>query len=351
MNRLCNKTRFLLLSILIAVSPQLQAKAEKMILADDLTDKMRGMCLGQLLGNAAGRQTEGLYQSSPNPVPSVPWVIKQIWDADDDTDIEYIAIHILEANGFDCNSQEIAAQWRTHIIDQGTYIANKQAWHLMGDGRLPPETGNRTYNQHWYSIDSQVTTETLGAISVGLVQSAIDLAGKFARITNTGFPVHAAQFYAAMYGHAFFKSNVVTLVTKATVAIPTTSRTHQAITDVLKWYLEDTEDGILDWRATRAKLYDKYQGSESLGRYYHWAESTVNTGATVLAILYGQSDFKETVQIAVLAGWDCDCNAATAGGLVSTMKGYSGLPSDLTDSNICSDIYENVYRPYLPDPN
>jgi ADP-ribosylglycohydrolase len=344
-----SKAGIFFLSLLIVVSVQLQAKAEKTILADDLNDKMRGMWLGQLIGNAAGRKTEGNYRSSPNPDSSVPWIIKQTWDADDDTDIEYVALHILETNGFDCNSQEIAEQWRTHITPSGIYIANRQAWYLMGDGYLPAETGSRNYNQHWYSIDSQITTEMLGAVSPGLTQSAIDLAGKFAHITNTGFPVHAAQVYAAMYANAFFEPNVVTLVSEALNTIPATSRTHQVITDVLDWYLEDVNSGLPDWRTTRAKLYDRYQSSSSYGRYYNWIESTVNTGATILAILYGQGDFKNTVQIGVLAGWDCDCNPATAGGLIGIIEGYSGLPGDLTNPDICGDVYKNTYRPYLPD--
>ena len=89
-------------------------------------------------------------------------------------------------------------------------------------------------------------------------------------------------------------------------------------------------------------LYDNYQGVNSHGRYYYWIESTVNVGATALAILYGQGDFKETVQIGVLAGWDCDCNPAHAGGLIGIINGYSGLPTDLTDPNICGDVYKNV---------
>lgn len=329
-----------------------QIKAERAIRADELKDKIQGMWLGQLIGNSAGRETEGEYcESMPNPSMSVPWVIKQQWDADDDTDIEYVALHILETHGLDCNSQEIADEWRTHITGSGIYIANKQAWHLMEDGHFPPDTGSRTYNEHWYSIDSQITTEMLGAISPGLVQSAIELTGKFAHITNTGFPVHAAQFYAAMYAAAFFEPNVVNLVTEGLKAIPTTSRTHRVITDVLNWYLEDVTDGNADWQATRYKLYDNYQGSNSYGRYYNWTESAINTGATVLAILYGQGDFKNTIRIGVLAGWDCDCNPATAGGLIGIIKGFNNMPSDLTDPDICGDVYKNVYRPYLPDPD
>ena len=331
------------------------ASAGKLIAADDLYDKIRGMWLGQLIGNFSGRATEGRYSGSiPDPNISIPLVVKSDpagWDGDDDTEIEYVAMHILEANGFDCNAHQISSQWRTHI-GSGIYIANKQAWWLMGTGLYPPDTGSRPFNEHWYSIDSQITTETLGAVSPCLVQSAIDLAGKFGHVTNTGFPVHAAQLYTAMYAMAFYEPNVIAVVEESLEAIPQSSRTYEVVSDVLNWYLADCNDGVLDWRATRYKLYMKYgSGNQSFGRYYLWIESAVNTGATVMAILYGGGDFVDTVQIGVLAGWDNDCNPATAGGLIGIINGFNGLPAELTNPAICGNNYKNVYCPYLPDPS
>jgi hypothetical protein len=342
---------FLLSGVLLGGSFCASAHAQRSIEVFSLFDKLRGMWVGQLVGNATGRATEGLYSSStPNPDPCVPWQLKQIWDADDDTDIEYLALHTLETYGFDCNSVEIAGQWLEHVTDANLYVANLQAWRLLGDGLVPPETGSRTYNEHWYSIDAQIGTEVLGAVSPGLPQTAIDLAGRFGRVSNSGFAVHAAQFYAALYANAFFEPNVVNLVAAGLAALPAGSRTEAVITDVLHWYLEDAADGVLDWRTTRGKLYDKYQGPDSSGRYYNWVESTINVGATVLALLYGRGDFKQTVQIAVLAGWDCDCNAATAGGLSGIIHGFTRLPHDLTDPAVCGNTYVNVARPGLPDP-
>lgn len=339
------------MACLVVCSYGAPAGAERTITSDELLDRMRGMWLGQLIGNTAGRETEGRYSGSePNPDESVPWQIRQVWDADDDTDIEYLAVHILQTYGFDCNSYEIGEQWLNHVTDAGVYIANKQAWRLMLEGHLPPQTGSRTYNEHWYSIDARIGTEVLGAISPGLPQAAVELAGRFGRITNDGLAVHAAEFCAAMYAEAFFEPNVAELVRKGREAIPAGSRTAQAISNVLDWYTEDSSDGSLDWRATRRKLYDRYQGAQSFGRYYNWTESTINIGATVLALLYGEDDFKQTVQIAVLAGWDSDCNPATAGGLLGVLHGLSGLPADLTDPNACGDVYLNVSRPGLPDP-
>jgi len=343
--------RSLLLMLLLAAFVQTSTGQERVISSAELLDKLRGMWLGQLIGNAAGRETEGVYSGAePNPDPSVPWVIKQAWDADDDTDIEYVTLHILESCGFDCDANDIAGQWLDHITPDGIFIANRQAWYLMRDGYLPPETGSRHYNPHWYSIDAQIGTELLGALSPGMPQTAIDLAGRFGRVTNAGFAVHAAQFYAAMYAEAFFEPNVPTLVFNALAALPADSRTTQVVTDICDWYRDDALDGVLDWRATRARLYETYQGPGSFGRYYNWVESTINTGATVLALLYGQGDFERTVHIAVLAGWDCDCNPATAGGLLGIIHGFHGLPSHVTDPDICGDSYVNVARPGLPDP-
>lgn len=341
----------LIVACLVVCSFGAPAGADRTITADELLDRMRGMWLGQLIGNMAGRESEGRYSGSePNPNESVPWQIQQVWDADDDSDIEYLALHILQTYGFDCNSYEIGEQWLDHVTDAGIYIANKQAWRLMLEGHLPPQTGSRAYNEHWYSIDARIGTEVLGAISPGLPQAAVELAGRFGRITNDGFAVHATEFCAAMYARAFFEPNVVELVHKGLEAIPVGSRTAQVVSDVLTWYSQDQASGALDWRAARRKLYDKYQGAQSFGRYYNWTESTVNIGATVLALLYGEGDFKKTVQIAVLAGWDCDCNPATAGGLLGVLRGFNGLPADLTDPNACGDIYTNVSRPGLPDP-
>jgi hypothetical protein len=86
---------FLCLFLLITLSNG-SIKAEKIILADELYDRIRGMWLGQLIGNYAGRATEGKYSGeAPNPDSAVPWVVKQEWDGDDDTEIEYVALRFV----------------------------------------------------------------------------------------------------------------------------------------------------------------------------------------------------------------------------------------------------------------
>ncbi|AQQ72227.1 ADP-ribosylglycohydrolase [Limihaloglobus sulfuriphilus] len=339
--------------IMVTLALSAAAVSAETITRSDVIDRIEGMWLGQIVANMAGRATEGKYSGSyPNPAESVPWVLKgpeESWPADDDTDIEYIALDTLETCGINPSAGQLASQWLDHITSSGIYISNRQAWYLMGDGFLPPETGSRNYNMHWYSIDCQITNEIIGAINPGLAQHAIETTRKFALMSNEGFPVHAAQFYSCMYSNAYFQSDIRTLIDEALEIIPHTSRSYQVVQDVLTWYDEDMLDGTPDWRSLRQKLYDYYgSGPYAMGRYYNWIESTVNLGATVMSLLYGGGDYKETVQIGILAGWDCDCNPATAGGIIGIINGRSGLPQDLFGPDVCSNVYSQTYRVNLP---
>ena len=118
-------------------------------------------------------------------------------------------------------------------------------------------------------------------------QRAAALAGRFGSVSNSGYSLHAAQFYAAMYSAAAFETDVETLVANGLDVVPTTSRTHDVIQDVIDWYEADAGDGVLDWRGTQELLFDHYGANSALSnyRYRYWIESTANVGATTLALL------------------------------------------------------------------
>ena len=331
------------------------ATADRQISADVYLDKLQGMWLGEIAGNYAGRGTfdnGGTLKLREGAVKRGGWDYDIGWDSflqptqwvgDDDTNLEYMYMTMLAANPSPSNAS-IAQAWTDHVDINQFYIANRQAAWLIEDGAAPPQTGSIQSNMHWYAIDSQITTESLGSAAPGMRQRAADLAGQFGAVSNSGYSLHAAQYYAAMYSAAAIESDVETLVNKGLEVVPTTSRTHDVIQDVVDWYAADAADGTLDWRTTQTLLYDKYGANTSASnyRYRNWIESTVNTGATTMALLYGQGDFKETVEIGILAGWDTDCNAATAGGLVGMVKGYSQLPADVMAATDNYDVGAGV---------
>lgn len=343
--------RYLLIATVVLLSSGSFASGQRVLERADYLDKLRGMWFGQLIGNHTGRPFEGQYttrEAAPNS--AFAWAIKtdpgDPWTGDDDTFFEVLDLHVLETFGVHPIPANIRDEWLAHVTFDGIYIANLQARFLMDAGFTPPDTGSYRWNVHAYAIDSQITTESLGAWSPGMRQWAIDATATFGGASNEGFALHAAQFYAAMYAAAALESNVPTLIALGQESIPTTSRTWKAVQAVRDWHAQDLQDGRPDWRATRRLIYDHYVGDLALGRYRGWIESTVNVALTTLALLYGAGDFEETVRISVLSGYDADCNAAAAGGLIGMMLGFDALPATLTAN--ATDAYRILYLQGLP---
>ena len=45
----------------------------------------------------------------------------------------------------------------------------------------------------------------------------------------------------------------------------------------------------------------------------------------LLSLLYGQGDLAKSITIAVMSGWDTDCNGATVGSIIGAMHGAKAL--------------------------
>jgi len=303
------------------------AAAQREISAEVYLDKALGMWMGELIGNYAGRPCEGSIAGGGLDY-QVDWTAvlgTSTWLGDDDTCFEYLYAGLLSQDAAPAAAQ-IRQAWVDNIPASSVYIANRQARYLMdapptGLSLSPPQTGSFQYNVHATAIDSQITTESLGALAPGLRQRAADLCGTFAGVSNEGFSVHAAQFYAAMYASAAFESDVPTVIDMALDVVPTTSRTYEVIEAVVTFHQNDPDD----WRACQTMLHDAYGAGSTNGRYRGWTESAINVGLTTMALLYGEGDFQQTVEIGVLGGYDADCNPATAAGLLGMIKGYQGV--------------------------
>jgi len=77
-----------------------------------------------------------------------------------------------------------------------------------------------------------------------------------------------------------------------------------------------------------------------------------------MAFLYGEGAFLKTVGIATAAGFDCDNQAATLGGLLGVMHVSSALPRSPTHdvgsihwTKPFNDMYKNITRNSLPEDN
>jgi ADP-ribosylglycohydrolase len=371
---------FALVTLLLWLSPGLILASERTITRDSLLDKLSGFWIGQLVGNYLGFPFENVYVDEPIPVlvdryytpfnagtlrinrddarGYVPYLFTAFDGAysDDDTDIEFVTLHAVEQHGLDLNYAQITDAWKRHI-NRKIWVANRTARNLMDQGLVAPDTGRKEHNPNWFQIDPQLVNEIWSAFYPGLSRQAARRAEWGARITNDDWGVHPTIAYAVMISEAFFDTDAQRLVRQALASIPPDSPFHEGMVDVLRWHAEAPGD----WRATRQRIHDKYYRYRK-GDYeapVSVVSSLVNGLCGVLAVLYGEGDFMRSVGIAVSAGYDCDNQAATVGGLLGVMHGAGVIPKALTHDCLprgrwekpFNDTYINYTRDDLPIHN
>ena len=351
----------------LALPGGLQAK-ERVISHDELMDKLSGFWIGQLLGNYIGFPFENNYIEEPIPIlidhvytadydgdpelkinskdrrghiPIIAQTLKGAF-SDDDTDIEFVTLHAVEKYGLDITYPEITQMWKTHINDY-IWVANREARNLMDQGLVAPDTGRKQNNKHWFQIDPQLVNEIWSAFYPGMTKQAARRALWGARITNDDWGTHPTIAYGAMISAAFFEKDVRKLVNIGIEAVPNEGPFAEGIRDVVKWHAQHD-----DWRDTRKKIHDKYYAYKK-GSYEAPVSvvSSLNNGLTgIMATLYGEGDYMKTVGIATSAGYDCDNQAATMGGLIGVLNGLSGMGTVATNLTLNLAAWTTWEKPF-----
>lgn len=285
-----------------------------------------------------------------------------IWSADDDTDIEYIYQYLLYTNKTSVlTPQQIRDGWLKHIKKEEEnylWVSNQQAFDLMQQGILPPETSNPELNPHYEMIDAQLTTEIFGFFAPARPDFALVMADLPIHTTARENAAWIAQFYVVMYSLASKVDNSLSLqqqlqwmADEAREYLPDDSYS-AAMYDFVK---SQYESGM-KWEEARDALHEKYQVRQDDG--YEWSTKDeacngcfaagINFGASIISLLYGEGNLKETIKIGVLCGWDSDNPTATWGGLIGFMIGKSGV--EKTFGHKFADKF-NIHRTRINFPN
>jgi hypothetical protein len=128
--------------------------------------------------------------------------------------------------------------------------------------------------------------------------------------------VDAERFLAAIEAALFVESDLGRLIDIGLRHVAPDGRFIRMIGDVLTW------QRTLPWRTVRERIIQVHGDPCSL-------HALPNLGFTVLALLEGRGDLAATIALAINAGWDTDCTAATAGAIIGGIAGASGLPAEL----------------------
>ncbi len=264
---------------------------------------------------------------------------------DDDYHIDIFNQLIFDQSENIATSLDIQRLWKKHQVrdwgggSKALEIINKKDF-------VPPFTGQLEYgNIYSWCTEPYIENETVGCVAPGMSQTADMLTNRFALTTGEYESVVWARFFGIMYAVAYFETNAVEAMHKAAGFIPEWSYTKFMYNKAIELHKKHPDD----WR-TAAKELTQY------GRYIYRIDNEqvaydINGGFTVLSILYGNNDYYNTIKIASLMGYDGDCTAATAGGLLGIVKGMEG-----TDPMVKKVVYNNgngvlvnngTYIPYI----
>tara|TARA_B100001094_G_scaffold90922_1_gene86955 strand:- start:1789 stop:3045 length:1257 start_codon:yes stop_codon:yes gene_type:complete len=347
---------------------------------DELIDKLEGFWLGQSIANWTGLVTEmnkigfskdGTQEAfytrdnwgkmnekswGSNQIIDFKFAKKDsIWGSDDDTDIEYMYQELLlDNNTLLLTDNQIRDGWLKHIKKEEEnylWVSNQKAFDLMKNGILPPETSSPDLNPHYEMIDAQLTTEVFGLYSPLNPEYALLMSSLPIRTVARENAEWISQFYIIMHSLSYFENGKVPVKEKIGLIADEARKILPDEYYSAKMYdfvKEKYQSGI-SWEAARDSLNLRYQINQMDN--YMWATKDkschgcfaagINFGASIISLLYGEGDYKKTVQIASLCGWDSDNPAATWGGLLGFIYGAEEI-KNLFDIEM-SEKY-NIHR-------
>ena len=305
-------------------------------------DKVHGAWLGRCVGCLLGKPVEGwprdriegylrlgdaypldgyIPEVTPHPEgyrlhPTYREAMKGAIDGmprDDDIDYTILGLHILEEHGASFTTADVGAEWLTHLPYSLVYTAERVAYRNLVNGLTPPETAIHR-NPYREFIGAQIRADIWGYAAPGLPEVAAELAFRDASLSHVKNGIYGEMFVAATISAAFSTDDIREAIEVGLSEIPRRSRLAEAMRDVLKWSHEYD-----DWRQAWERVMNSYGG-------YHWVHTINNAAFVLLGLLYGGGDLGRSVSISVMAGFDTDCNGATAGSVVGAILGAKALP-------------------------
>ena len=372
---------FISIFLMSCVDSKINSKDFFEIDRQDYLNKLEGFWLGQSIANWTGLITEmdkignvgeiktGNFYTrenwnkndepniwSPNSeYETIDFVLKkenEIWGSDDDTDIEYMYQELMfQGNETILSPEDIRNGWIKHIkIEEENFlwVSNQKAFDLMNQGFLPPETSDPEFNEHFDMIDAQLTTEIFGLFSPVNYKYALKMSNLPIRTTSRGDAALISEFYVIIH-------SLASTINKSKPLDKELVRISDLASEILNKnsysfkmydYVKLKFKSGITWEQTRDSIYQRYQVNQKDG--YNITSrnlycngcfaSGINFASSLVSYFYGKGDFKETIKIATLSGWDSDNPASTWGGLLGFIHGKTKI------QNIFNESLSNKYN-------
>lgn len=337
--------------------------------ADWLFDRLYGAWLGRCAGCALGKPVEGfmgphnglssqerireyLLGVGPDEYPLRDYIPQHssseartgtvgcpastregiaFMESDDDIRYTVLGQIVLREKGSTFTPRDVGNAWLTHLPYNFVCTAETQAYRnmVMGFGFHCGQGDDTDFdwvathqNPYREWIGAQIRADSWGYAAPGRPELAAEFAWRDARISHVKNGIYGEMFVAAMLAAAFSLDDPVQIVEAGLAEIPRRSRLHADMRQVL---------AICRRHGFRAAAFAAVL-DEIYALLGHYSPVHTNNNAALVAagLLLGGQDFEKVITIAVMGGWDTDCNGATAGSIAGAMLGAGRLPARWT---------------------
>jgi hypothetical protein len=294
----------------------------------EFQDRIEGGWAGQMIGVSYGLPTEFRFNSEIIPEDKVPeWSPEMVNDAldNDDLYVDMTFAAVLDEKGLDATTEDFGAMFQES--GYRLWHANLAARRALRRGVPAELSGTPEYNAHANDIDFQIEADFIGLMAPGLPQASNDICWRVGRVMNYGDGIYGGMFTSAMYAAAYFESEPEAVVRAGLAALPAESPYAQTIADTLTWHEQHPDDWTAVWQLLEEKWNKREPCPKGSVEPFN-IDAKLNGAYIALGLLYGGRDFGKTMEIAMRAGQDSDCNPASAAGILGVMIGYEAIPEE-----------------------
>lgn len=297
-----------------------------------LQNKIKGGWAGQTIGVTFGGPYEFRFQGSfigdYQPLLWYNGYLKKTMIESpglyDDLYMDLTFVDVFEKMGLDAPLDSFANAYAN---------AGYMLWHANQAGRYnilhdikAPMSGNWVNNPHADCIDYQIESDFAGLMSPGMPNTASAISDKIGHIMNYGDGWYGGVYIGAMYALAFSSVDINYIVTEALKTVPEQSEFYQCMNDVINWHKKYPADWKQTWLEVQKKWANDIGCPDGVFLPFN-IDAKVNAAYVIMGLLYGNSDFTRSLEIATRSGQDADCNPSSVGGILGTVLGYDKIPA------------------------
>ena len=264
-------------------------------------------------------------------------------ETDDDIRYTVLGQKVLLEKGGSFGTGEVMKSWIEQLPYASVCTAETQAYrnyilryrtHLGAQVEADWDWVATHQNPYREWIGAQIRADSWGYAVPGNPELAAEFAYRDARMSHVKNGIYGEMFVAAMIAAGFALEDPLEVVEAGLAEIPCDSRLNLEMRQVI---------ALCRKHSFKAEAFEKvFDGIYARLGHYHPVHTINNAGLVVAALLLGQADFENVITIAVMGGWDTDCNGATAGSIFGAMHGAGSIPSKWKDP-LHDTLYSQVF--------